>query len=241
MPHVSISLQVYVLFSGVLTALIVAIGLLRAARRAGVSTRSVGAFLALGVLYLGITGFLAFAGVFTVFDAFPPRAALLIAVWVVTIVLLARSRAFSEIIGAIRMETLLEFQMFRFLAEGLIFWLILEGAMPHSMSFTGRNFDILIPLTAPLLALILYRRSMISETSANRIAIAWNVIGMSILTVTVVTGILSLPTPQRAFFDGVSTAIIFSFPFYILPAFWVGLAYSVHVFSLQKLWRERPM
>lgn len=237
MPHVSFYVQLYIVLAGVFTAGLLAIGLRRAGARAGVLTQTT-RILGLGIVYLVGGSVLAFLGIFTNYDSMPPRGFFLFLVCILLIVLLSRSRAFAKLLAAIPVQTLFEVQTFRFLAEILIFWLILEGAMPASMSFTGRNFDILVPLTAPIVAYLLFRKPIVSHPTARWIAIAWNLIGMAILSVTVCTGILSLPTPMRVFHDGISTGILFAFPFHILPAFWVPLAFSLHVFTLLKLSRE---
>ncbi|MBL8020869.1 MAG: hypothetical protein JNM27_14460 [Leptospirales bacterium] len=240
MPHVSISLQVYIVLAGVITAALLAAIVLRAGKRAGVSASASRIAILAGV-YLLVTGLLAYLGALANFDSTPPRGALFFPVCIAGIVLLCRSDAFAKLLARIPMQTILEMQTFRFLAELLIFWLILEGAMPETMSFTGRNFDILVPLTAPLISFFLFRRPIVSQPVARLIGVVWNLAGMGILSVTVFTGIFSLPMPGRLFFDGISTAIIFSFPFHILPTYWVPLAFSLHVFSLLKLWRERSL
>ncbi|MCE9599982.1 MAG: hypothetical protein K8S54_18625 [Spirochaetia bacterium] len=238
MPHVSLYVQIYVLAGGCLTAGLIVVALLRVAKRVGLSPMAI-RYLIVGGLYLLISSVIAYFGGLTSFEQFPPRGVLLLVFWILAILFLAQSSEFAKLLAAIPMTALFEIQTFRILAEILIFWLILEEAMPHSMSFTGRNFDILVPLTAPLVSYVLFRRQVFAPATANRIAILWNVAGFAILAITVFTGIFSLPTPKRIFFEGPSTAIIFAFPFHILPGFWVPLAFGVHVLSISKLLRER--
>ena len=101
------------------------------------------------------------------------------------------------------------------------------------MTITGRNYDLLVPISA--LLIYLWMRNREPGAAARRWLVAWNVVGIAVLLNTVATAILSLPTPRQAFaFDAplVTPAL---FPFYLLPVFMVPLALSLHVFALLKL------
>ena len=50
-------------------------------------------------------------------------------------------------------------QVWRIFPETIILLLIQNGIMPEGMTFTGRNFDIFAPLTAPLMAMMIRRES----------------------------------------------------------------------------------
>ncbi len=120
-------------------------------------------------------------------------------------------------------------QVWRILPETIILLLIQNGIMPEVMTFTGRNFDIFAPLTAPLMAMMIRRES----PARIRILLVWNVICSLILIVTVAHGVLATPTPLRIIFSEIPNAAIGSFPATMLPVFMVPLAFVIHGWSIR--------
>jgi hypothetical protein len=107
--------------------------------------------------------------------------------------------------------------------------LFLQNLLPIQGTFEGRNFDILVGLTAPLLVFLINRYSL----SKNWIII-WNIGGLILLFNIVGVALLSLPTPFRKFMNEPSTTIVATFPYILLPGLLVPLAYGLHFLSLRQ-------
>lgn len=131
------------------------------------------------------------------------------------------------VLESIGTRKLILFQVWRILPETLILLLIQIDLMPGEMTFTGKNFDIFAPLTAPIIFLLAQRKFI-----GERGIVVWNALCIFILSFTVFTAIRAVPFP---FFDATvqtpNIAVAY-FPVSLLPLFMVPLAISVHVFSI---------
>ncbi len=73
-------------------------------------------------------------------------------------------------------------QTFRVGVE-IAFWgLFASGMAPEQVTFEGRNFDVLVGLTAPLLAFAIVRLN-----PKPGVVIVWNLLGLLILSNAIVT------------------------------------------------------
>ncbi len=124
-------------------------------------------------------------------------------------------------------------QTFRFPLELIFIWLLHYNAIPVEMTFEGRNPDILIGLSAPLMALAVKR-----EWLPVKALLLWNIIGLLCLINIMCVAILCLPTPFRMFFDSVPNEFVLYFPFNLVPSVFVMLALFLHVVSLKTLLRK---
>jgi hypothetical protein len=100
------------------------------------------------------------------------------------------------------------------------------------MTFEGRNWDILVGLTAPLVALVLTRKPLLG------FAKLWNIAGLLILGNIVGVALLSAPLPFRVFLNEPANTIIAEFPFVWLPSVLVPIAYTLHLLSWRQLMRR---
>jgi hypothetical protein len=122
-------------------------------------------------------------------------------------------------------------QSFRVIVELVLWALALQHRAPLLLTFEGRNADILVGLTAPVVAwLCVVRRSW-----PPRVAVLWNVAGIAILSNVVIHALLSAPTPFQVLRTEPPTTIIATLPYIWLPGFLVPLALSLHVASLRTL------
>jgi hypothetical protein len=102
---------------------------------------------------------------------------------------------------------------------------------PEIMTFTGRNVDILVGLTAPIVAYACFVR----RAWPVWVARWWNWAGVVILLNVVVHAQLSAPTPFRVFDTEPPTTFIGDLPYIWLPAVLVPLAWVLHAASLRQL------
>lgn len=115
--------------------------------------------------------------------------------------------------------------------EIVLLWLFQNRLIPQSMTFEGRNFDILSGLTAPLVLLLAFRGGRVNRA----LLIGWNLAALALLFNVVDTAILSFPFPgQTAPVEETNRAVLY-FPYVWLPTIVVPIVFFAHLASLWKL------
>lgn len=181
--------------------------------------------------WLVITGALAISGFFLEFQAMPPRFLLLIVVPLLAIGFLLRTSLANDLVAALSPVWFIAPQSFRVVMELILWLLFINGIMPEQVTFEGRNFDIVVGLTAPLVVWLCFVRRALPPS----VAIVWNVLGLLLLANVVITAVLSAPTPFRVFMNEPAVTIVAYVPFVWLPAFVVPMAVAMHALSLKQL------
>jgi hypothetical protein len=227
---VAVSLLFVVTVVGML--LLVLWGAMRAARRVGPgATRGVRlAGVALGG-WLALTAALAERGFFEDFYALPPHMLLAVGPPLLAVLALAASGRLDPLLAALPPSWPIGAQAFRVVVEIVLWRLAVAGVAPEIMTFTGRNVDILVGLTAPIVAYGCFVR----RAWPARVARWWNWAGVVILLNVVVHAQLSAPTRFRLFETDPPTTFIGDLPYIWLPAFLVPLAWALHAISLRQL------
>lgn len=164
------------------------------------------------------------------FSTIPPRLVIVIIFPLLFLILIGRKQKMKNIIRTIPITWVLYLQGFRFFVEILLWGLFKLNLIPIQMTFEGRNFDILVGITAPIVA-VLYQKRIVKEMFLK----VWNITGILVLANIVITAILSMPLPFRVFMDEPSSMQVVIFPIVWLPAILVPIAYYLHVFSLMQL------
>jgi hypothetical protein len=227
---VAVSLLFVVTVVGML--LLVLWGAMRAARRVGPgATRGVRlAGVALGG-WLALTAALAERGFFEDFYALPPHMLLAVGPPLLAVLALAASGRLDPLLAALPPSWPIGAQAFRVVVEIVLWRLAVAGVAPEIMTFTGRNVDILVGLTAPIVAYGCFVR----RAWPARVARWWNWAGVVILLNVVVHAQLSAPTRFRLFETDPPTTFIGDLPYIWLPAALVPLAWALHAISLRQL------
>jgi len=184
------------------------------------------ALLVIGV-WLIVISIAAWQGFFANFSHVPPRMFLVLAVPIIGLVLLLRSKKFNSLLEKIPLAWPLWIQSFRVVVEIFLWQLFVIGLLPEQMTFEGRNWDILVGLTAPFFAYFFANKP--------KVLLIWNIAGLALLANIVVTAILSMPSPFRVFMNEPSNTIVAYFPIIWLPAFLVPLAYYMHFISIRQI------
>jgi hypothetical protein len=225
-------------FIGIVVVMLVLVlwGATRAARRVGPGAvqgvRVAGVAL---VGWLALTGVLAERGFFEDFQSMPPRMLLGIGLPLLTLLALAFSRRLAPLLAALPPAWPVAAQTFRIPVEIVLWQLAVAGAIPELLSFHGRNVDILVGLTAPVVAYACFVR----RAWPAWVAVWWNWAGIAILLNVVVHAQLSAPTPWRIFETDPPATFIADWPYIWLPAFLVPLAWLLHAVSLRQLRSRR--
>jgi hypothetical protein len=185
--------------------------------------------------WLALTGMLAERGFFDDFQSIPPRLVLALGPPLLTLLALTFSRRIAPLLAALPPAWPVAAQTFRIPVEIVLWRLAVAGVIPELLSFTGRNVDILVGLTAPVVAYACFVR----RAWPARVAVWWNWAGIVILLNVVVHAQLSAPTPWRLFETDPPTTFIADWPYVWLPDFLVPLAWLLHAVSLRQLrsWR----
>jgi len=145
------------------------------------------------------------------------------------------SRFGKQLAAGLPVAALVGFQAFRLPLELLLHEAYREVLMPVQMSFSGRNFDIVTGISAAVLGLLLWKRSL-----PLWIVQAWNVMGILLLANILTIAILSTPLPIRKFFNEPANVWIKDAPYVWLPAVFVLLAIMGHVVITRKLMSVVP-
>jgi hypothetical protein len=148
----------------------------------------------------------------------------------VTMLLASRTRTFGQLVEVTPPAWPIALQTFRLPVEILLWALFVEGRIPERMTFAGRNFDVVIGLSAPIVAWAVARARL-----GRAGIVAWNVAGLLLLGNIVVIALRSTPGPFNAGWGGVANTAIAEVPFVWLPAFLVPLALFGHLVSLRQI------
>ena len=182
-------------------------------------------------LWIVIISLISLTGFFLDFSTFPPRMMIVLAIPFIIILMVTFSGKMKTILSVVPPQWLHSMQSFRVLVEILIWMLFLAEVAPIQMTFEGRNYDILVGLTGPLIGYLCFIR----RSWSPKVAIVWNLLGLLILGNILVIALLSMPTPMRYFMNEPANTIVARFPVIWLPGILVPIAYSMHFFALRQL------
>lgn len=174
---------------------------------------------------------LAVAGFYENTMSMPPRFFLLALLVPAVIISSSFSSKMKTWLVSLDLKQLTYLNVVRIPVELVLFWLFVGGYVPELMTFEGRNFDIIMGITAPLVAIAAFRGSEVKKT----LLYVWNIISLILLGNIVIHAILSGPTVlQLIAFDQPNVAL-FYFPFLLLPAIIVPLVLIANIGSLMIL------
>lgn len=175
-----------------------------------------------------IVSILAWLGFYENTSAFPPRMAFILLPIILLCLYVFRQVKDSRL----DLRLLTAVHIVRIPVELFLYQLFLEKSVPEIMTYSGWNFDILMGITAiPVLAYIVFRKGKVNKLLMR----VWNIWGIIMLTIIVVTAILSIPTPfQQLAFEQPNVAVL-TFPYILLPATIVPLVYLSHILALRKV------
>ena len=161
--------------------------------------------------------------------ATPPRILFLPLTCLLTLIILNRFSKFKELILSIPLWLPILIQSFRILVEASLWQLHRDGLIPIQMTFDGRNFDIFIGVTAPVLAFLVFRK-MISSS----VILVWNFVGLGLLINVMGTAATSIPGRLHLDWPGEPLTLIGGFPYVWIPGFLAPFAVALHVISIRQ-------
>lgn len=105
------------------------------------------------------------------------------------------------------------------------------GVLPAIFAFPSAWGDIIIGMSAPIVAYCVYKKKSFAITLAKY----WNYLGIADLVIALSTGILAFSRPIQTIPVQPSTEILSLYPLAIIPLFAVPLALFLHCLSLKIL------
>jgi hypothetical protein len=193
------------------------------------------------VVTLALPAWLAYVGALSWFGLLrdpalrPPGALYVLGPVVVFIVLLAvPSGAGLRAALAMPITLLLGTQVFRVAVELFLHRLWIDGLVPRMMTYEGANVDILVGLSAPVVAWLALRGK-----AKPWLLIAWNVLGLLALANVAIRAVLTAPGPLQLIHAEVPNLAVGIFPFTYIAGFFAPLAVLMHVFAIRALLARR--
>ncbi len=174
--------------------------------------------------WLGLTGWLAKIGLLQDFSL-PPKFFILVLVGVILTIALAFSRFGTILIHNIGPIGIITYQVFRIPVELFLHQAYKANSLPVQLTYEGWNYDIITGITAPLVALWIWKNGF-----SKPLILSWNIIGLALLINVVGTAILSIPTPFQVFSLGESGIFLaVHYPYIWLPMVLVTAALFGHM------------
>lgn len=186
------------------------------------------------LIWLMVTGLLAYRGFFLNYEAVPPRLFLFVLPIILLIIFLlinGRTRA-----GLMKMPitSLTYVHIVRIPVELCLWWLLGAGLVAEAMTFEGTNFDIIAGISAPFAGVFL-----VGKKSNNKVtAILWNFICLGLVLHIVIRAISLTPYFYDGSGDQLQNLGVFHFPFVWLPTFVVPVVLFSHLTSLIQLFKK---
>jgi hypothetical protein len=232
--HSSVAVGTFLLAGTLVT--LVGVGVHSVKRRAGKSEtearRAALKMVAAQLVWLLVTGAAAAGGLFADFNEVPPKLPLVLLVCLVLLIRFSRTGQNARIIHFAPLAWPIAIQSMRVIIEIGLWQLHRDGLVPKHMTFEGHNFDILVGLTAPVVAYGLSQGWI-----STRAATLWNFASIGFLVAIVFMAITSAPGPAHLNWPGVPNTALALFPTVWLPTFFVPLAIFGHATSLRQLFR----
>jgi hypothetical protein len=180
--------------------------------------------------WLGLVSVLSLRGFYQDFSAIPPRFAFLVLPPLAAVVVLCYSKGFRQLLAYVPPAWRIPASL-SFFVELLLWALFVQNLVPEQMTFEGRNWDILVGITAGFVGYF----CLVKGRWPVSIAFWWNIAGLLLVFNIAAVAILSAPTPFRVFMNEPANTIVTYFPIVWLPAVLVPLAFALHFFSLHQL------
>ncbi len=167
----------------------------------------------------------------------PPRAVLMLLPPILAMLIIFSLYWRSVYFQQLSLKSLTHIQLFRLPLEVFVLAsLATAGYISEVMTYYGRNFDVLVGITAPIVAYFYFNRKVMSWKGL----LIWNMVSLLLLINVTSHAVLSMPYPglQQFGLDQPNVAV-FHFPFIWLPVLLVQVAYFCQIASIIKLLKYR--
>ncbi len=169
-------------------------------------------------------------------QAFPPRLVLFGVLPTILLIITYFIFFRENFIEKLPLKVLTLLSVIRIPVELVLLWLFQGGLVPQSMTFEGRNFDILSGITAPVVYFLAFRGGKINRP----LLIIWNIFALALLFNIVITAILAFPSISPNLPIELQNRGVTYFPYVWLPTVIVPVVLFSHLASLWKLFNDSP-
>jgi hypothetical protein len=184
------------------------------------------------IVWLAVTGLLAYKDFFADTSGMPPRFVLAVAPAIFLIIALLISRKGHTFTDNLDLRKLTLLHIVRVPVEITLYWLAAEKAVPELMTFAGRNFDIVSGITVPIIYFVCFNGSQVKNRG---LLLAWNFICLGLLLNIVINAVLSAPFSFQQFAPDQPNIAVLYFPFVWLPSFIVMVVLLSHLVAIRRL------
>ena len=185
------------------------------------------------IIWSIIQSILAYIGFYQITDSIPPRFGIVLIPTTILIIygLLPKQQKWFSEIRQTEFSTFLH--SVRLPVEIVLFGLFTHKMIPELMTFEGRNYDILMGITAPIIGWLFIKHKL-----SKKILLGWNIIGLILVLFILFNGILSAELPFQQFGFKQPNLAVNYFPFVLLPATIVPIVIWTHISDIIKLRKE---
>ena len=185
--------------------------------------------------WMVLQGVVSASGFYLKTDALPPRFALTVIPVFISIIYFLTAKRGQNFLDKLPLKDLTTLHVCRVPVEIVLLWLYQSQQIPQSMTFEGRNFDILSGLTAVPMAWLAFQNGEIKRIPL----FIWNIICLALVLNIVTIGMLSAPTPlQQWAFEQPNVGVL-KFPFVWLPSVIVPIVILSHLVAIRRLLLKR--
>jgi hypothetical protein len=185
------------------------------------------------VAWFAIVLVLAQTGALAQFDKLPPRIPFIALGGVALGLVVSRVGPVKEALRAMPDWWPVALMSFRAPLEVGLYALFAEKLLPEQMTFSGRNFDILVGLSAPVIALLMWK-----GRAPKWLQWAFQIFGVALLVNVIGIAITSAPGPLHRDWPGEPLTVVAHWPYALLPGFLVPVAVLGHILAIAKLVRR---
>jgi hypothetical protein len=183
------------------------------------------------LIWLAYAGAIGYSGILSDPPLRPPGMAILVAPILTCLAGWVGLGSFGRLlVRHVPLGVILLLQSFRVGVEVVLHLLWQAGRLPHLMTLEGGNVEIIVALTAPLLAWIAMRGQR-----GRSLVWLWNVAGLLSLLNVVARAVLTAPGPLNLIHADVPNLATAQFPFSFIPGFMVPLALILHVLAFRAM------
>jgi hypothetical protein len=127
-------------------------------------------------------------------------------------------------------------QSFRILVETLFVFSVADGILHSNVTIEGYNFDMILGLSAPVIAFLAFGKNMISE----KMVILWNYIGIAILASVIFVFLSTIFLPELYGSESSLMSLTFTnYPYTLIAGFLMPVGVFMHVLSIVQLRKSK--
>lgn len=172
-------------------------------------------------------------GFFLDVQSTPPRVIFMMGPVILITILFFITESGKRYIDNLDLQKLTALHVVRLPVEISLMILAIHHTIPDALTFEGRNFDIIMGLTALPISWLIFKRNR-----SKKFLLWWNILGIVLLFNVVIHGILALPLPfQQYAFDQPNVAMLYA-PYNLLPGLIVPIVMFSQLAAIRQLVRK---